>query len=506
MFLSFLWTAPELNPVTLKARSIPILNPVNQHGRVFFFSWLGFLLAFWSWYAFPPLLTKTIKDDLGLYQSEIANSNIIALTAGLIFRFVSGPLCDRFGPRIVFASLLLAGALPTALAGCVTNAAGLIVLRFFVGILGATFVPCQVWTTAFYDKNVVGSANALVGGWGNSGGGITYFVMPAILDSLVGRQHLSPSTGWRVAFIVPFILITATAIGMLTLCPDTPTGKWSERHINTTKDNTTVHVVTQLPEQTYDQHKTATPVAAEKQREKDAESGETTAPHLESGTVTAIDEYQHEVVVKPSAGEIWKVISNPQSLALALTYFNSFGAELAINSILGAYYLGNFPWLGQTGAGQRAAIFGLVNFVFRPAGGFVADLLYKYTDGSLWAKKFWIHFVGIAGGAFCLALGLLDPHNLATMIGLVLGLAFFIAAGNGANFALVPHVHPHANGVLSGFVGSTGNFGGIIFSIIFRYTGNNYHQGIWIIGIFYIAMNLAVCWIRPIPKAQIGGR
>jgi hypothetical protein len=30
-----LWQAPEINPVNRKARSIPILNPVNKYGRVF---------------------------------------------------------------------------------------------------------------------------------------------------------------------------------------------------------------------------------------------------------------------------------------------------------------------------------------------------------------------------------------------------------------------------------------------------------------------------------------
>lgn len=59
------------------------------------------------------------------------------------------------------------------MAGLVTSSNGLIALRFFVGILGASFVPCQVWTTGYFDTNVVGSANALVAGWGNAGGGIT---------------------------------------------------------------------------------------------------------------------------------------------------------------------------------------------------------------------------------------------------------------------------------------------------------------------------------------------
>jgi hypothetical protein len=32
------------------------------------------------------------------------------------------------------------------------------------------------------------------------------------------------------------------------------------------------------------------------------------------------------------------------------------------------------------------------------------------------------------------------------MMGLIGGMAFFHEAGNGANFALVPHVHPYSNG------------------------------------------------------------
>ena len=118
-------------------------------------------------------LTITIKDDLHLTQDDIANSNIVALLATLLVRFLSGPLCDRFGPRRVFAGLLLAGSIPSICAGGATSASGLIAIRFFVGILGGTFVPCQVWSTGFFDRNVVGTSNSLIGGWGNSGGGIT---------------------------------------------------------------------------------------------------------------------------------------------------------------------------------------------------------------------------------------------------------------------------------------------------------------------------------------------
>merc|ERR1711981_918397 len=226
--ISVLWRAPLVNPVNKKARSIPALNPVDKYGRVFFFSWFGFMIAFWSWYAFPPLLHDVIAKDLSLKPYQVANSNIIALTATLLVRLIAGPMCDKVGPRYTFAALLLAGAIPTFLAGTVKSASGLMALRFFIGILGGSFVPCQVWSTGFFDKNIVGTANAITGGFGNSGGGITYFAMPAIFNSLVQRG-LTPHTAWRVAFVVPGILIVSTAALMLLLTDDCPTGKWSER-------------------------------------------------------------------------------------------------------------------------------------------------------------------------------------------------------------------------------------------------------------------------------------
>lgn len=46
---SALYAAPAVNPINKKAHSVPLLNPINVYGRVFFFSWFGFMIAFWSW-------------------------------------------------------------------------------------------------------------------------------------------------------------------------------------------------------------------------------------------------------------------------------------------------------------------------------------------------------------------------------------------------------------------------------------------------------------------------
>lgn len=489
-------------------------------------------------------MTVTITKDLKLTKSQVANSNIIALVATLLVRLVAGPSCDRYGPRKTFAGCLLVGAIPTFLAGTAYNVSQLYAVRFFIGILGGSFVPCQVWSTGFFDKNIVGTANAFTAGFGNAGGGITYFLMPAIYDSLVQKQHLSAHVAWRVSFIVPGICIVAVALALLVLCPDTPTGKWSERHL-AAQQNLAAHGITGTivdapgsvtekrstaddgsitppsektrvdnPGTVHDQTTSGGPPASGKMEFQATGDRKASYDHeAQLSEQAMLDTARGEIVVKPTFKEAMNVIFSMQTLVTAACYFCTFGAELSINSVLGAYYLANFKkgpgHLTQSTSGDWAAMFGLLNVVFRPIAGLMSDFLYRRT-GTVWAKKAWLHSLSIIAGAFLVATGVTDSHNKSTMFGLVAGCAFFIEGANGANYALVPHVHPHANGIVSGVTGATGNLGGIIFAIIFRFdvTGKVTHYGrsFWIIGVITMGINLAVSWIRPVPKGQVGGR
>lgn len=512
--ITLLWRGPQVNPINRKARSIPVFNVVDQHGRVFFFSWMGFMLGFWAWYTFPPLLTVTIKKDLHLTSTQVANSNIVSLCATLLLRFVAGPLCDRFGSRKVYASLLILGCLPIGLAPLVKSATGLYISRFFIGILGATFVPCQVWCTAFFDKNVVGTANALSGGWGNAGGGIAYFIMPAVFDSLVAAQGMRASQAWRVTFIVPLTCLIACSLGMFFLCPDTPLGSWEERsqriqenldrhRWNSTTALKTPNVLTEPPSRDDE----------ERGGSSDDDDSRLCEEKSAISPSEAVSVAQAETVVRPSFKDSWPVVFSPQTLFHVATYSCSFGGELAINSILGSYYKANFPRLSQTQASSYAAVFGFLNLVSRPLGGVIADMLYNRFSRNLWMKKGWITTCGVLSGVLLITVGQVNPSetsggDMGTLVGLVTLAAVFVEAGNGANFALVPHVHPSANGILSGVTGGGGNLGGVVFAIIFRFMnhGNGYSTSLWVIGVIHIALNLAVCWIPPLPKGQIGGK
>ncbi|CAK7262733.1 hypothetical protein SEPCBS57363_000193 [Sporothrix epigloea] len=551
MVKCFRWTVlyqqPDMNPINGKARSVPVLNPINKYGRVFFFSWFGFMVAFWAWYAFPPLLTVTIKDDLGLTRTEVANSNIASLCATLLVRVVAGPLCDVFGPRKVFGGLLLLGAIPTGLAPLIHTASGLYVIRFFMGILGGSFVPCQVWSTAFFDKNVVGSANAMAGGFGNAGGGITYFIMPAIFNALVDHQGYSKDIAWRLTFLVPLAILLATAAALLLLCPDTPDGPWADRQIQARQQlrehrlherqderlnmgqgrSRTVRAAESIPEggivkctnsailSSPPSPAASPPIPLSSSYLRPASRSVSHEVRLASPDM--LETVRGETVQSPTAREAYRVLFSLQTWALMLSYMCPFGAELAINAVLSAYYLHTFPSLDQTGASNWAAFFGILNIVARPMGGVVADLLYR--GRRLWWKRYWITACGLVSGVSLVVLGFLNPQKEATMFGLVTLCAIFLEAGNGANFALVPHVHPFANGMVSGLTAAAGNVGGILFSIVFRLVTAtdveepsvapalvDYGRAFWIIGVVHIVVNLAVCWIPPIPRNQIGGQ
>lgn len=431
------------------------------------------------------------------------------------------------------------GSIPIGLAPLVQTASGLYASRFFIGILGGSFVPCLVWSTGFFDKNVVGTANAFAGGWGNAGGGITYFIMPAVYDSFVAHGH-SEDQAWRLTFIVPLIMLLVVGISMLLFCPDTPVGKWSDRKTQV-QENLHAHGINEneivaVPGAISDKPRSLHPAdgsldGQDSSKEEEAvgrqQEYDSTGGKLEgNGTPNQLAEHeaplskdemlqaaQGEVIVKPSGKEIIAVFLSLQTWTMMLCYACSFGGELAINSVLSSYYLKNFPSLGQTKASNWAAMFGFLNFVTRPLGGVIADVLYNYsgrgtTPISLWLKKGWMHLAGLITGVLLIILGQVDSHDLTTFNGLMALMAIFLEAGNGANFALVPHVHPHANGVVSGFTGGMGNLGGVVFAIIFRFmdNGTNYAMAFWVIGCIFIGINVLTAWVSPLPKGQVGGR
>ena len=189
--------------------------------------------------------------------------------------------------------------------------------------------------------------------------------MPAVYYALVG-DGLKSHVAWRVAFVVPGILIVTVAILLVVLCPDTPTGKWADRNQaaeNALRQHGVSGAVVDIPGQVTETHKAASgtesPSAlSDEEKKLDNTRGVFGDHEMQLGEQQMLDTARGEIVQKPSFKEMIRVIVSPQTLVTGACYFCTFGTELSVNSILGTYYHARFPKIGVQGAGNWAAMFG----------------------------------------------------------------------------------------------------------------------------------------------------
>src|SRR5688500_4988350 len=84
--------------------------------RTFHITWLTFFVCFFGWFGLAPLM-PTIREDLKLTKGQIGNIIIASVSATIIARLIIGRLCDTWGPRKTYTTLLLIGSVPVFLVG-----------------------------------------------------------------------------------------------------------------------------------------------------------------------------------------------------------------------------------------------------------------------------------------------------------------------------------------------------------------------------------------------------
>ncbi|WP_019990602.1 NarK family nitrate/nitrite MFS transporter [Rudanella lutea] len=206
--------------------SLPIFRIKGVQMRTFHITWLSFFVCFFGWFGLAPLM-KVVKDDLDLTKGQIGNIIIASVAVTVVARVIIGKLCDTWGPRKTYTALLVLCSVPVMAVGLAHSYESFLLFRLAIGIIGASFVITQYHTSVMFDKNIVGTANAVAGGWGNLGGGITNMVMPLIFAGFVGLGYL-PTSAWRLAMIVPGIGLLLMAVLYWNYTKDTPAGNFDE--------------------------------------------------------------------------------------------------------------------------------------------------------------------------------------------------------------------------------------------------------------------------------------
>ncbi len=194
--------------------------------RSFHITWLMFFVCFFGWFGLAPLM-PTIRGDLHLTRAQVGNLIIVSVSSTIIARLIIGKLCDTWGPRLTAVRLLLVGCLPVFLVGLSKDYTTFLLFRAAIGVIGASFVITQFHTSLMFASNIKGTANAVAGGWGNLGGGVTNMVMPLIFAAIVGFGY-TKAEAWRYAMIVPGVMMLIVAFLYYRYTKDTPEGNYSE--------------------------------------------------------------------------------------------------------------------------------------------------------------------------------------------------------------------------------------------------------------------------------------
>ncbi len=391
-----------------KATRIDLFSLRTPQMRAFHLTWIAFFVCFFAWFATAPLM-PIIKGDLNLTNDQVYSIGIAGVFATVLARFAIGPLCDRFGPRLTYTLLLTFGAIPVIGVAFAWDYTSFLVFRLLIGIIGASFVITQFHTSVMFAPNVVGTANATVGGWGNAGGGVTQSVMPMILAG-VGAWGLSTGMAWRYSQIVPAVLMLVTAVLYWKYTQDTPEGNFSDMR--------------------------------------------------RMGLSTAVGKKGGWDVMK-SAGRNYRV------WLLAACYGASFGVELFVHSIAVTYYFNRYA-LTVESAGLAVGAFGLLALFARAVGGLLSDWVARTRglDGRTWL----LFGLMIGEGVFLMVFSQAGTAMAAISTMLIFGLFTHMACGS--LYALVPFIDRKVLGGVCGIIGAGGNIGGVAAGLLLRGTGN----------------------------------
>ncbi|RUR34258.1 MFS transporter [Vreelandella nanhaiensis] len=416
-----------------KANRIRLLNFSTPQMRAFHLSWFAFHICFFGWFGIAPLMA-VVREDLALTQTQIGNTIIASVAITVIVRLLIGLLCDRLGPRKTYTGLLVLGSIPVMGIGFANSFETFLLARLAIGAIGASFVITQYHTTMMFAPNVVGTANATSAGWGNLGGGTTQILMPLIFSGLL-MLGVNEALGWRLAMVVPGVVLLITGIGYWLFTQDAPDGNFSD-----------LRARGELPEAT----------------------GENGA--MQSFLAAAKDI------------RVW---------ALFIVYGLCFGVELTINNIAAIYFFDQFN-LSLATAGLIAGLFGLMNIFARTLGGVFSDMFAK--QGGLKGRVRWLFIALICEGVALIAFS--QMHIMSLAIGIMLVFSLFVQMAEGATFGVVPFINKKALGAVAGIVGAGGNVGAVSAAFLFRSESLSYQQGLFYLGLTVLVLASCVLVVR----------
>ncbi|HQY09137.1 MAG: NarK/NasA family nitrate transporter [Burkholderiales bacterium] len=142
-------------------------------------STLAFTVCFMVWMMFG-VIGIPLKKQLGLSATEFGLLTAMPVLTGSLIRVPLGIWTDRFGGRIVLASLMAATVPAIFLMAYATQYWHFLVIGLFVGLAGGSFSVGTPYVARWFPKNRQGFAMGVFGA-GNSGAAVNKFIAPSLV-------------------------------------------------------------------------------------------------------------------------------------------------------------------------------------------------------------------------------------------------------------------------------------------------------------------------------------
>lgn len=458
--------------------------------KILHLSWFIFFVSFVVWFNLAPML-QAIQDTFALTKPQVVTLLILNVALTIPARVIIGMLTDKYGPRLVYSALMVIMALPCFAFAFAETYTQLAIARFLLGCIGAGFVIGIRMVSEWFPHKELGTAEGIYGGWGNFGSAAAAFTLPTIALMFGGEE------GWRYAIAITGVLSLFAGVLYYFNTSDTPKGStyFKPKHMGsmeiTSKGDFFFLVLMKIPMYL------ALGILAWRLSPSKVDMLSQDVVNIIYAVLVTIFMYDFSVMWKVNKKVFTEQIpvihqyKFKQVAVLNVLYFATFGSELAVVSMLPLFFSETFS-LSPVMAGMLASGYAFMNLMSRPGGGIISDKFGR-------KKTLLVLTAGLAVGYFLMS-QVESSWSLVIAVAAVMACSFFVQAGEGAVFAVVPLIKRSQTGQIAGMTGAYGNVGAVTYLLV--YSMVDAHTFFMVIAATAVLGFLALLFLEE-PKGEI---
>ncbi len=445
----------------MNQQKLNILDFKNPSIQTLHFTWIAFFITFIVWFNHAPMVVA-IRETFDLTTGQWKALLILNVALTIPARVIIGMLVDRFGPRIIYSGLLVVSGFLCAFFALAQSFEQLALARFLMGFVGAGFVIGIRMVGEWFPARQVGLAEGIYGGWGNFGSAAAAMSLPTLTMLFAGEN------AWRYSLLITAVIAFSYGIFYFIVARNTPKGatyfkpkKSGGLEVTSRRD---FYFLLGMNVPMY----AALAVLAWRLSPSGVGLLSQPACYLMWVALALLFVFQtwqiyqvnKEMLSNPSEVPEMHRYKFKQVAILDVNYFVTFGSELAVVSMLPFFFIETFG-LEPVKAGLLASGFAFMNLLARPGGGLLSDNFGR-------RKTMLILILGLAAGYSVLSM-VTSAWPVAFAVVATMMCSFFVQAGEGAVFAMVPLIQRRMTGQIAGMAGAYGNVGAVTFLTVFSF-------------------------------------